>query len=61
MVILREENVPPLQWKLGRIVELHPGSDGITRVVSVKTISGVTKRAANRVYELPVDNESALM
>jgi hypothetical protein len=29
MVILREENVPPLQWKLGRIVELHPGSDGI--------------------------------
>jgi hypothetical protein len=22
MVILREENVPPLQWKLGRIVEL---------------------------------------
>jgi hypothetical protein len=33
MVILREENVPPLQWKLGRIVELHPGSDGITRVV----------------------------
>lgn len=58
-VILREENVPPLQWKLGRIVELHPGSDGITRVVSVKTISGVTKRAANRVYELPVDNESA--
>jgi hypothetical protein len=43
MVILVEDNTPPLQWKLGRIVELHPGSDGVVRVVSVKTVNGVFK------------------
>ncbi|KAH0821040.1 hypothetical protein GEV33_001751 [Tenebrio molitor] len=49
MVILVEDNTPPLQWKLGRIVELHPGSDGVVRVVSVKTVNGIFKRATRKV------------
>lgn len=36
MVVLKEENLPPLQWKLGHIVKLHPKPDDVTRVVSVR-------------------------
>jgi hypothetical protein len=55
MVILVEDNTPPLQWKLGRIVELHPGSDGVVRVVSVKTVNGIFKRATRKVCVLPAN------
>ena len=55
MVVLRDENTPPLMWRLGRVVELHPGKDNVMRVVSLKTSSGVVKRAVNRICVLPVD------
>ncbi|KAH0808728.1 hypothetical protein GEV33_014063 [Tenebrio molitor] len=58
MVIIRDDNLPPLLWKMGRVAALHPGSDGIVRVISVKTASGITKRGINRVCVLPID-ESA--
>jgi hypothetical protein len=40
-----------------RIIQLHPGKDGITRVVSIKTTSGILKRAVNRISILPMDND----
>ena len=58
MVVLKNENIAPLQWKLGRIVELHPGSDNIVRVVTVKTGTGVTKRAVNRLCVLPMEDSA---
>ncbi|KAJ8952376.1 hypothetical protein NQ318_014467 [Aromia moschata] len=44
MVLLKDEHLPPLKWSLGRVVDTHPGMDGIIRVVSVKTSKGVLKR-----------------
>ena len=44
MVTLREDNLPPLRWLMGRIVETHPGDDDIVRVVSVRTKNGIYKR-----------------
>ncbi|XP_011880968.1 PREDICTED: uncharacterized protein LOC105569255 [Vollenhovia emeryi] len=35
MVILKEDNLPPLCWSLGRIEQVYPGKDNIIRVVSV--------------------------
>ncbi|XP_029163718.1 uncharacterized protein LOC114936567 [Nylanderia fulva] len=35
MVLLKNENTCPMTWPLGRIVEIHPGTDGITRIVTV--------------------------
>ncbi|KAG5867255.1 hypothetical protein JTB14_007238 [Gonioctena quinquepunctata] len=32
VVVLKESGLPPLQWKLGRIVALHPGNDKVIRV-----------------------------
>lgn len=55
MVMIQEDNVPPMSWPLGRLVEVHPGKDGVTRVVSVKTKGGVLKRAVTKIALLPVD------
>ncbi|XP_043271219.1 uncharacterized protein [Venturia canescens] len=32
VVLLKDDNVSPLHWALGRIVELFPGPDGVVRV-----------------------------
>ncbi|XP_058817233.1 uncharacterized protein LOC131680534 [Topomyia yanbarensis] len=44
LVILKEDNVPPQMWKLGRISETHPGKDGVTRVVTIRTSRGTYRR-----------------
>ena len=41
VIILQDDNLIPLKWPLGRIVEVHPGSDGLVRVVQVKTSAGI--------------------
>lgn len=51
------EDKPPLKWALGRIVSLHPGTDGITRVVTVRTAGGVLKRPVAKLCRLPVEVE----
>jgi hypothetical protein len=43
LVIVKEDNLPPLDWNFGICEELFPGNDGITRVVTVKTSSGIYK------------------
>ena len=55
MVVLKEDNLPPLRWKLGRITALHPGKDGISRVLSIKTAEGVVQRHATKVCILSLD------
>ncbi|XP_063991171.1 uncharacterized protein LOC135169802 [Diachasmimorpha longicaudata] len=56
VVLLRDDNLPPMQWKLGRVVKTYPGEDGIIRVVDVKTATGVLKRNIKRVSPLPVSS-----
>ncbi|KAJ8912490.1 hypothetical protein NQ315_014590 [Exocentrus adspersus] len=53
VVLLKEEDVPPMQWPLGIIVDLHPGKDNIVRVVSVKVRGQTLKRGVNKVCVLP--------
>ena len=65
MVILREDNVPPLKWKMGRIVNTISGKEGKVRVVEVKTTSGsgdkiktiILKRSIHQVAPLPIEQE----
>lgn len=54
LVVIREDNLPPMHWKMGRIVSVHPGNDGVARVATIKTSGGVVKRAAARLCILPV-------
>lgn len=57
LVLIRDENLPPTQWKLGRIVKLIPGSDGLVRNVLIKTAKGEFKRPVQKICVLPVDSE----
>ncbi|XP_017463709.1 PREDICTED: uncharacterized protein LOC108357125, partial [Rhagoletis zephyria] len=40
LVVIREDNLPPHEWRLGRVVNLHPGSDNRVRVVDIITEKG---------------------
>ncbi|XP_058820716.1 uncharacterized protein LOC131682920 [Topomyia yanbarensis] len=54
MVLLKEDNLPPLKWRLGRITQIFRGDDGNVRVVSVKTKDGELRRAISNICVLPV-------
>jgi len=54
LVLLREDNLPPMSRRLGIINEAFPGSDGYVRVVTVKTSSGQFKRPIHKLVALPV-------
>lgn len=49
LVVVQEDNTPPMKWKMGRIQETLPGSDGLVRSVIVRTSSGVYKRPIARM------------
>ncbi|KAI5752311.1 hypothetical protein M8J77_015778 [Diaphorina citri] len=53
IVLIKQDNVPPLHWSLARIVETHPGKDGVARVALVKTQKGELKRPVNKLCPLP--------
>lgn len=52
IVIIHQPNLPAGKWPLGRISELHPGSDGLVRVVTVKTKGGYIKRPITKLSPL---------
>ncbi|UYV75878.1 hypothetical protein LAZ67_13001645 [Cordylochernes scorpioides] len=54
LVLVREEHVPPAKWIMGRVVENHPGKDGLVRVVSIRTKAGLFKRPLVKLALLPV-------
>lgn len=56
MVLLKDERLPPAQWKLGRVIQCHPGDDGFVRVVTVRYQGNTTKRAIQKLIVLPKDN-----
>ncbi|XP_072939173.1 uncharacterized protein [Epargyreus clarus] len=58
MVLVRDGNLPPLLWLLGRVVAIKPGSDGRVRVAEILTKKGTITRAYNNICPLPVSSSS---
>lgn len=56
IVTIVEQNLPPLEWRFGRVVELHPGSDGVVRVVTLRTAKGLLRRPVVKICPLPTSN-----
>nr|CAH7764606.1 unnamed protein product [Callosobruchus chinensis] len=52
LVLVKDDNLSPMNWRLGRIVSAHSGSDGVNRVFSVKTQQGLIKRSFSKLCPL---------
>ncbi|XP_073823930.1 uncharacterized protein [Musca autumnalis] len=53
MVVVKEDNIPPNEWRLGRIVKVLPGVDQLVRVAEVKTERGLITRPVVKLVVLP--------
>ncbi|XP_055381380.1 uncharacterized protein LOC129611975 [Condylostylus longicornis] len=58
LVLLKDENLPPSRWLMGRIIETHPGPDGLVRVVTIKTKNGTLKRSIVKICLLPIHSRA---
>lgn len=54
LVVVQEENLPPLQWMTGRVLAVAPGNDQKVRVAEIKTPKGVYKRPIHKLAVLPI-------
>ncbi|GFW30303.1 integrase catalytic domain-containing protein [Trichonephila clavipes] len=57
IVIIKEENILPATWPLGKVIETHPGKDGVVRVVTLRTVKGRFKRPIHKICKLPLHQE----
>lgn len=51
-LVLIKEETSMQQWRMGRIINLHPGEDGNVRVVTVKTETGELQRPVVKLIPL---------
>ncbi|XP_024868970.1 uncharacterized protein LOC112452802 [Temnothorax curvispinosus] len=56
LCLIRNEITPPSKWPLARITATHPGADGQTRVVTVKTATSSFTRPVTKLVPLPSVN-----
>ena len=57
LVIIKDENLPPMKWDLGRVIAVHPGADSCVRVVTVKTARGELKRPVVKLCPILYNDE----
>ncbi|XP_063989074.1 uncharacterized protein LOC135168625 [Diachasmimorpha longicaudata] len=63
LVLLDDERFPPAKWPLARVTALHPGKDGLSRVVTIRTASTTLTRPISKLvftddlYSFCVSNE----
>ncbi|KAL0881929.1 hypothetical protein ABMA27_001688 [Loxostege sticticalis] len=55
LVVIKDDNLPPLKWRMGRVEGTIPGKDGIVRVADIRTASGVIRRAVTKLCPLFMD------
>ncbi|XP_061720563.1 uncharacterized protein LOC133527531 [Cydia pomonella] len=60
LVLIKDDNLPPLKWRLGRVTRLYPGSDGVNRVADILTATGTIRRSFSKICPLlpePADHD----
>lgn len=60
MVLLREENLPPLKWQLGRVTDVRVGNDGNVRVATIRTKDGTYERGISKICILPIEDNQPM-
>lgn len=60
LVVIKDDNVLPIRWKMSRIIAVHPGDDNVERVVTLKTATGELKHPVEKICILPKLNVDEL-
>ncbi|XP_024879092.1 uncharacterized protein LOC112459283, partial [Temnothorax curvispinosus] len=60
IVLLTDERSPPCKWPLTRVPVLHPGKDGLTRVVTLKTATTTLNRPSAKLAILPISTKGRI-
>ena len=55
LVLIRSELTPPAKWPPARVTATHPGNDGITRVVDLRTTTTTLHRPIAEVVRIHPD------
>jgi len=55
VALIKEDTILPLQWRLGKVIQLHPGLDNVVRVVTMQTTKGQFKLAVRKICPLPFE------
>ena len=53
LVVVKDLSLPPAKWLLARVIDTHPGNDGLVRVVTIRTKDSCFKRPIAKVCRLP--------
>lgn len=53
LVLLKDTFNSPSHWPLARVTHVHPGDDGLVRVVTVRTKNSEFKRCVTKICPLP--------
>ena len=64
VVLMSEQNQKRSSWPPGREVDIHKGTDGLIRIVSLKTKKGILNRSVQKLHFLEgyktQDNENSV-
>ena len=55
VVLIKDENTPPAAWPLEITQMIHPGKDGLVRVVTVRPRFNTCQRPIVKICRLPID------
>nr|CAH7724597.1 unnamed protein product [Callosobruchus chinensis] len=55
LVLIKQDGLPPMKWKLGRVISVSSDGEGVSRVARLKTDTGETQRAFSKLCPLPID------
>ena len=53
VVLITDDGIPPLQWSIGRVMQLKLGHDGSARVALVRTSRGEMTRPVSKLRRVP--------
>lgn len=56
LIIVKEDNLPPLKWKIGRVIQIFPGSNKKVCLVKLKTAHGEITRPIDKLVLLMTEN-----
>ncbi|XP_043063808.1 uncharacterized protein LOC122319973 [Drosophila ficusphila] len=60
IVIIKDDNLPSLQWRMGRVESIVLGPDGVARVAVIRTAAGIIRRAVGKLAVLPFETTSSV-